>query len=315
MERRKISELNIGDSVSEIYLLTEITEGNCSTGKFVRGVLSDASGKINVVAWSYTGDVTASDNGCVVYVSGVVEKDKRGVTQIKVAEMYKIDPESVDKSELVPVAPIPVEKMQGHIKEIINQMQDEDYQKLCKAVLNENSNEFINYPAAQFVHDAVVHGLLHHTYKMLSAAEKIAEIYSDHIDKDLLFAGVILHDIGKILEFDINDLGLVSDYSDDGKFRNHLILGGEMVRAKAEEIGIAEDKIKLIENILLSHHGKAEYGAVAQPLTLEAQIVHQIDMLDSRITAGIEGIKGVADGEFSQKIFSLDNIRLYKHIA
>ena len=315
MERRNISELNIGDCVNEMFLLTEITEGNCSTGRFVRGVLSDANGKINVVAWSYTGDVTASDNGCIVYVSGVVNNDKNGNSQIKATEISKMDPGEVDKSELVPVAPVSVDVMQGYIRKTINKMNDSDYQTLCKAILNENPDEFICYPAAQFVHDAVVHGLLHHTYKMLLAAERIAEIYAGYIDKDLLLAGVILHDVGKILEFDVNDLGLVSDYSVDGKFRNHLILGGEMVRAKAEELKIGEDKIKLIENIILSHHGKAEYGAVALPLTLEAQIVHQIDMLDSRITAGIEGIKGVPDGEFSQKIFALDNVRLYCHTS
>ena len=165
------------------------------------------------------------------------------------------------------------------------------------------------------VHDAVINGLIHHTYKMIRAAECIAEIYKNCIDRDLLITGVLLHDIGKIKEFSVNEYGLVTDYTEDGKFKGHLLLGSEMVRAKAIELGVNEEKIKLLENIILSHHGKPEYGALAQPLTLEAQIVHQIDMLDSRITAGIEGIKGVAYGEFSQKIFSLDNIRLFKHIA
>lgn len=313
MDNKHINEFNVGEIVEGYYLIGKLSKRTCVKGDFLTGSLEDKTASIGFVLWNYSGTISTEDNGSIVYVSGTVT-EYNGVSQVTVDTIRHTDElDDYDVSEILPTAPVDVSVMCQYMNEIVSSIKDNDYKKLCTEVLSENKEQFCLYPAAMSVHDAVLHGLIFHTYKMLRIAEHVAEIYCESIDRDLLLTGIMLHDIGKIKEFTVNEYGLVSDYSIDGKFKGHLFLGGEMVRAKAKELGIEEEKIRLIENIILSHHGKREYGALADPQTIEAQIVHQIDMLDSRITAGIEGISGVPDGEFSQKVFALDNVRLYKH--
>ena len=315
MEQKNIATLNLGNTVEGFYVISKVVKRTCARGDYLTGQLSDNTGEIGLIYWSYDGSITPNDNGRIVYIDGSVT-EYGGANQVTAVEIRHINEyDDVNISEILPTAPVDVGEMRQYLNKVISTIKDADYRKICYEILSENKEEFCSYPAAMNVHDAVINGLIHHTYKMVRAAENIAEIYKNNIDRDLLLTGVLLHDVGKIKEFSVNEYGLVTDYTEDGKFKGHLLLGSEMVRAKAVELGIDEEKIKLLENILLSHHGKPEYGALAQPLTLEAQIVHHIDMLDSRITAGIEGIKNVPEGDFSQKIFALDNVRLYSHVA
>lgn len=315
MEQKNISTLNLGDAVDGYYVIGKIVKRTCVKGDYLTGQLSDNTGEIGVILWNYDGTITPTDNGKILYINGNVT-EYGGANQVTAVEIRHINEfDDVNISEILPTAPVDVNIMCPYLNGMISTITDPDYRRTCSEILSENKEAFCSYPAAMSVHDAVIHGLIHHTYKMARAAENISEIYKDSIDRDLLLTGILLHDIGKIKEFAVNEYGLVADYTDDGKFKGHLLLGAEMVRAKATELGVNEEKIKLLENIILSHHGKPEYGAAAQPLTLEAQIVHQIDMLDSRIAAGIEIIKNVHEGDFSQKVFALDNVRLYRHVS
>ena len=311
----KVSQFNIGDYVDGFYIIGSVAKRNCVSGEYLTGKIIDKSGSINIIAWQYAGDVTANDNNRIVKVSGLIG-GYNGQLQIT-ADVLRLvtDTDQYDAADIVPSAPISVDSMMIYIKNVINTLSDADYKSLCKAMLNKYYDKFFSIPAAAFVHDAVLHGLAHHTFKMLESAERIADIYADHIDRNLLIAGVILHDIGKIKEFELSETGLVKDYTKEGAAIGHSVLGANLVSEEARALGFSPEKILLITNILYSHHGKGEYGAAAKPATLEALLVHLIDEMDAKVTTGIEGSVNTPAGEFSPKIFGLDNNRIYCHIA
>ncbi|MPN20051.1 3'-5' exoribonuclease YhaM [bioreactor metagenome] len=146
----------------------------------------------------------------------------------------------------------------------------------------------------------------------MELAEKTSEVYP-FVDRDLLLSGVILHDIAKIVEFDVAETGIASGYSVDGQLIGHLVEGAIMVEKTAEKIGISHQTAKLVEHMLISHHGVPEFGAAIRPLFVEAEILSQLDTMDAKIYEFADTLKDVEKGEFSARHWALDNRKLYNH--
>ena len=159
------------------------------------------------------------------------------------------------------------------------------------------------------MHHAERSGLLHHTTDMLRLAKALLEIYP-WLNRDLLLAGVIIHDLGKIDEMKSDQTGNVTDYTRDGQLLGHLVRGITNLNRVAEETGVTGECLILLEHMLLSHHGESEYGSPKPPMFAEAEALHWIDIMDARMNT----MKTVTDktppGAFSEKIFSLDR-RVY----
>jgi len=144
---------------------------------------------------------------------------------------------------------------------------------------------------------------------MLNTAEHIIAAYP-FLHGDLLRAGVILHDLGKITEMKSDKLGNVSDYSRDGLLIGHLVRGVAKVAEAARNVGVEGELVVLLEHMMISHHGIPEYGSPKPPMFPEAEVLNWIDTLDARMNE-MEGIMArVPAGAFSEKIWSLDR-RLY----
>ena len=139
-------------------------------------------------------------------------------------------------------------------------------------------------------------------------AEHVCDQYGDiyPIDRGLLYSGVVLHDIGKLREFDLNELGVVKDYSVDGKLIGHSALGALMVEEKAKELGLPESEMTVLKHLILSHHGKAEFGATVEPMCIEAQILTYLDGLDSRIEIYRTALNKTVRGQFSDYVQALN---------
>ena len=137
--------------------------------------------------------------------------------------------------------------------------------------------------------------------------------YKDFINRDLLLAGTILHDIGKIKEFDLSQLGLVSQYSVQGQLMGHLVIGAQEVALAAKECGVPEGKSMLLQHLLLSHHGEPDFGAAIRPVCAEAFLLHSIDAMDARMETYREQLDKMETGEVSNVIPVLGT-RVYKHI-
>ena len=146
---------------------------------------------------------------------------------------------------------------------------------------------------------------------MLRLAETVGNIYPS-VDMDILRCGIILHDISKIDEFDVNSLGMVKKYSVRGELLGHLVMGAMRISRKAEELGIEGEKVTLLEHMLISHHGTPEFGAAVRPMTLEAIVLSQLDTLDAVIYEVEAAVKGIRPTEFTDRQWALDNRKLYR---
>jgi 3'-5' exoribonuclease len=146
-------------------------------------------------------------------------------------------------------------------------------------------NQFANAPAARSMHHAYVGGLIEHTLSMARVARFLADHYS-HVNKSLLLAGVLLHDLGKAMEYETTGS---FDFTDDGRLVGHIVRATILIERAADELAaqgqlsLSEDQRRQLVHLIASHHGTLEWGSPVVPKTLEAILLHQVDLLDSRV--------------------------------
>ena len=166
--------------------------------------------------------------------------------------------------------------------------------------------------AALLVHHNYKGGLLYHTYRMVKSANALAAIYSG-LNKELLICGTVLHDIGKIMEYKTSELG-ETEMKDLGVLYGHPFCGALIIKCMSDKKNYNPEEIKLLIHILLSHHGKGEYGAAVAPAIPEAFAVHHIDNMDAKITQCEKIHEEMDAGTITEKRpFAFDN-RLYKAV-
>ena len=217
--------------------------------------------------------------------------------------------DGVDLSALTPCAPEAPEAMLRELYDAVDAFQSQPLRDLTRELLRRYDEKLRYYPAAQRIHHAERGGLLHHTTGMLRTARAVVGVYP-WLNADLLYAGVILHDLCKTEEMISDNLGVVRDYSREGLLLGHLVLGVTRIQEAANDLGISGEPVLLLEHMLLSHHGEAEYGSPRKPMFPEAEVLHWVDLLDARMNEMSSAIAKVKPGVFSDKIWSLDR-RLY----
>ena len=169
-------------------------------------------------------------------------------------------------------------------------------------------DKFLDYPAAVKNHHEFYHGLIFHTVSMCEIADFIASHYED-INRDLLISGCILHDIGKVVEL---SGPVATKYTDEGNLLGHLTIGMSIVREAAEKLNIKSEVPMLLEHMILSHHGKLEFGAAVLPSTKEALLLSMIDDMDAKMMMLEKAYENVKEGEYTERLFALDNRAFYK---
>ena len=309
MEYNKlIAELHTGDDVEGFYVLKDAFLKTTAAGKpFLSGVLADRSGVIDLKVWDYSGPIGArpDDIGRVVKIRGQVSEFK-GAPQLTAGRIRMADGnDQYDLSALVPTAPIDADARVAEIERMIDSMEDREYQSVARTMLARHLDAFRSIPAAKSVHHSFLSGLLMHTSNMLRLADFLAGLYGEIIDRSLLLTGTLLHDFAKEKEFTFSGLGLVTDYSLPGQLIGHLVMG-------AQELGISEEKSLLLQHMILSHHGEPEFGAAVRPMCAEAELLSEIDLIDSRMEIYAEALQDLPVGSFSNRIFALDK-KIYRH--
>ena len=303
-----------GDRFCGYYLLKSALGGTTSGGKpYLNLRLADRSGELPGKLWDYAGPIGAGDAGRVVWASGRVET-WQNAPQAALDELRLTDEgDDVDPARLVPAAPYDAGQMLDYVERTLGRLEDADYRAVCLAMLERHRDGFAALPGAKSMHHGFLHGLLMHTAKMMQGAEMLARLYPDVIDRSLLIAGAFLHDIGKLAEFETTELGLVSDYSREGQMLGHLFLGAEEVGAVAREAGIPEEKRMLLQHLIVSHHGRPEYGSAVPPKCAEAELLSNLDMIDSRMEMYRAAFAETPAGSFTrQKIYALGNSTVYR---
>lgn len=276
-------------------------------------ILCDKSGEINAKLWDYKENFQGQyATGDLIKVRGTVSQ-YNGTDQLRIDKIRHVsESDNVDISDFVPSAEYSGKMMLDEIYSVISGVNDEELKNLTYALVKENEEKMLFWPAAFKLHHAMRGGLLYHTLSIIRLAQAVSKIYPS-VDCDLLFCGAILHDICKIDEFDISSAGIVTSYSVKGELLGHLVMGAMKVSQKAKELGISEDKAMLLEHMIVSHHGTPEFGAAVRPMFLEAEILSQLDTLDATIFE-IAAASGAVDvGEFTQRQWALDNRKLFNH--
>ena len=273
----------------------------------------DKKGEISAKLWDYS-EIThgAYEAGDLVKVRATVTQFN-GADQLRVEKIRKVTlTAGVNISDFVPTAEYSGEMMLGTIMNVIASVEDEELKTLTYALVKDREKDILTWPAAFKLHHAIRGGLLYHTLSILKLAEGVVKLYPS-VDKDLLYCGIIVHDLCKIDEFDLNPAGLVSAYSVKGELIGHLVMGAMKIEQKALELGISSEKAMLLEHMVISHHGQPDFGAAVRPMFLEAEILSQLDTLDATVYEITSAVSDVKQGEFTGRMWALDNRKLYNH--
>ena len=213
--------------------------------------------------------------------------------------------------EFVKAAPEDPEDMYSYIHGAAEAMTDKDLRALCVKVLDENREKLMYYPAAQKNHHAELGGLLYHTKRMLMTGERVCQVYTN-LNRDLVAAGVILHDMEKLNEIESEEDGIATGYSFEGQMLGHIIQGVKTLDKLTTELGFPREKAIMLEHMILSHHYEPEFGSPKKPLFPEAEVLHYLDILDARMFDMQDALESTEPGSFSDRIWTLDNRKLYK---
>ncbi len=299
----------------EGFLLVRTSEQRSSSNgsKYLDMTLCDRTGEMNAKMWD--GTVTPPKVGGVIKVRAQVT-EYNGRLQLRVNKVREAEAGEYDLSFLVPCAPYPAEDMLREITDTVDAMRNTVLQKLVRGMLNLAGDKLMYYPAAQRLHHAERSGLLHHTSSMLRLAKSVLPVYP-WLDAELLYAGVIVHDLSKIREMKSDEAGNVNDYTTEGLLLGHLVRGVTQVREAARLANLPEDEeyVLLLEHMVISHHGEAEFGSPRPPMFPEAEMLHWIDLVDARMNEMNGVLRRTPAGAFSEKIWSLDRRVYHPHYA
>lgn len=299
----------------DCFLLVKASNKKTSSkgDEYLDMTLSDKSGEINAKLWSYVPSVHGEyQPGDIVKVRGSVSM-YNGAEQLRIDKIrHAVPSDEINADDLVVSAEYSGEAMFEELLSIAESFKDNDIKAIVTALLREHKEKLVFWPAAFKLHHAIRGGLMLHTLSIVRLCEKVCELYT-FVDKELLVAGAMLHDIAKTVEYEMTPSGLASGYTVRGNLIGHLAEGAMMIREVSNRLGITSDVPLLLEHMVLSHHGEPDFGAAVRPSFIEAELLSELDMLDARMFEMKEATFGVASGEFSGKLWSMDNRKLYNH--
>ncbi|MFC2947944.1 3'-5' exoribonuclease YhaM [Virgibacillus sediminis] len=308
--KKGIGHAAIGDAIDSFMLIKDATKGVASNGKpFLTLILRDATGEIDAKLW----DATQEDEAVfvpeqIVKLTGEVSQF-RGKAQLKINSVRPAQPtDGVRVSDFVEKAPVDQKVLSEKLTEIIFEMENPVLQRMVRAFIKKYQEALLTYPAAAKNHHEYVSGLAHHIVSMVAIAREMSNLYPE-LNKDLLYAGIILHDLGKLKELS----GVVTtSYTVEGKLLGHIPMMVEEIGLMARELQIEGEEVRVLQHLVLSHHGKPEWGSPTPPLIREAEVLHLIDMMDAKLNMLNRALDKVKPGEFTERMFAMDNRAFYK---
>ena len=307
---KMIADFNDREHVEGQFLLGNVSKGvNANGGAYLSVELRDASGQIVAKKW----DATPEDEqmfivGNVLAITGETNKYKEQL-QLKILTAELVPLEQIDVEKFVKAPPVSKEELVARFNKHVTSVKNEDCQKILNYMIKKFGDKIFSYPAAVSIHHEYSSGLLMHSVTMADHAAYLAPIYG--ADFDLMITGCLLHDLGKIIEL---EGPIVYKYSLEGKLLGHISIMCAEIRKAVEELKLTGEVPLLLEHMVLSHHGQQEFGSPVMPYTKEALLLSLIDNLDSKMVVVDKALQEVEPGNFSNKVFPLDNRAFYKPI-
>ncbi|KAB2954287.1 HD domain-containing protein [Heliorestis acidaminivorans] len=306
MKNKQIGDFTTGDKIAGFFLLRSVESKSTSKNtKYLDLLVSDKTGEINAKLWDADGieDQDFQSNS-IIYLSGLV-KEWKGNKQLNIDSMRPTtDLDGQQISDFIVSAPNSTATMFTDLKGYIGKIKDEDIRNITTVIVEKYKEKILYYPAAQKNHHAIQGGWLYHVVTMLQLGEKVAQVYT-FLNTDLLYGGIILHDIAKLDEMEANELGIVTDYTTEGQLLGHLVQGIKLVDKVAETVQADPETSLLLQHMIASHHYKGEWGSPKSPMIPEAEILHFLDIMDAHVYDMHKAIKSTKEGAFSEKVWTL----------
>ena len=305
-----INEFKDGDSLVCLLLLNQMVKGVTSNGApYLSMSLQDKSGTIEAKMWDVKEETLNLVESGKVYKFKFDVLKYRNALQLRVNEISAVDQSNYDIRDYVSTAPISDEQLKTRIREAILHVENPVYRTLLNKLFTQYQNEFFEYPAASKNHHSFIGGLAMHVSGMLDIAESLCQLYP-FLNHDLLISGVLVHDLGKITELSGS---VATEYTLEGKLIGHIsILHARLVEL-INECGYQEtEEALLLRHMVLSHHGKMEYGSPVLPMLMEAEVLHLIDNLDARLNTLFTAMEQTEAGQFTSRLFPMENRAFYK---
>ena len=267
MNYPKFKDLKVGDNNLEILAL-----------------VTDCKIRQTVNQTPYYGLVISDgENLGTVYKMTIKVNEYGGKNQIIINRIEDVELTAEEESKFYRTAPLTIDELRQGIREYISRIDNPILKSVVTKLITNASDKFFTHPAAMTMHHNYINGLVYHTYSMLRIAD-VCLVNYPALNKDLLFSGILIHDIGKTIE--ISD-SKIPTYSMEGNLLGHIVIGLQMLHEAAKELNVLDtEEILALQHLIAAHHGELEYGSPKEPLIMEAQLLFYIDLLDSKM-AGI----------------------------
>lgn len=297
VKTRYVSDLLADETVTSCFLVhTKDVRLKKSGDPYLSLVLSDRTGQLEAKMWDGISEVVDTfERDDFVKVEGLVQI-YRDRPQMTIRRIRRLDESDVDISDYLPHTARDIDEMWAELNAAVASLKNPHLKQLLESFLadDEIAARFKVAPAAKTMHHAFVGGLLEHVTSLLRLARLTAGNY-DFIDADLVTAGVVLHDMGKIYELSYKR---TFGYTDEGQLLGHMIIVLRMLDRKCAELPGFPPRLKmLLEHLILSHHGHYEFGSPKLPMFPEALLLHYIDDLDSKLESMRASISDEVLGE------------------
>jgi len=296
MSRRFVNQLEDGENVEEVFLVTDKQlRSNKNGNPYVQVELRDRSGQIIGRFWNAGESIFRGfDSGDFLLIKGKAQLFQ-GTMQIILSHLERMDTQKVELTDFLPHTEHDVTKLLERLRASLLKISNPHLRALAECYLMDADfmHGLCRAPAGVRVHHAYIGGLLEHLVTMTDVAERILPLYPD-VDRDLVVIGVFLHDSGKIVELTYER---AFGYSDEGQLIGHINIGVEMLTAKSAQVPdltgepFPRELLLRLKHLILSHHGTLEHGSPKVPMTPEAVALHAIDNLDTRIQICVREIK------------------------
>lgn len=308
----KINQMKKDELFEGFYLIKRAELRKTRAGKdYLSFTFQDDSGEISGNLWdAQPYNVKEFVAGKVVFMKGRREV-YNGMPQVnQIGLRNPRDGEPNNPSDFKEKSPIDVLDVKEYLEQMMFKIENATWQRIVRALYRKFDKEFYTYPAAKTNHHAFESGLAYHTATMVRLADAISDVYPD-LNKSLLFAGIMLHDLAKVIELSGPDN---TEYTVKGNLIGHIALIDEELTKVIVELNIDDDKeeVTVLRHVILSHHGLLEYGSPVRPRIMEAEIIHMIDNIDAEMMMMMTALGQIDQGEMTSRIFAMDNRSFYK---
>ncbi len=312
MAEKQLMTYAVGDQMNLMVLIKSADVRVAKNGKkYLDFTFTDASGEMSGKFWDAgDADINRYQPGRVVRLGGKRE-NYQGTPQVRINALRLANAdEPHDPDDFMSSAPMKATEMEDEINQVVFEITNQVWNRIVRWLLAKHREAFFTYPAAKRNHHAFKGGLAFHTVSILRLAHSVAGQY-ETINAPLLYAGAILHDLGKVVELS-GPVG--TQYTVEGNLLGHIsIVDGEIVTAcNALKFDLDSEDVVLLRHMILAHHGLLEYGSPVRPRLLEAEVLHELDELDASIMMMNNALDKTSPGAFGERLFAMDGRSFYR---